>query len=351
VLRYTSDLPMIPITLTQVGAIPNMGVLVWVLGESRAIPRNYYHTVLDEIPVWLGFSYQSTITAAVTQAPGKHSFVTEYAGSSNVMSQQLYYPGRFGSLAALRTMTDPVAYIDYLKFNGYIFDSTLYALLERFLPMPEQARANGITEQIYYDNFDYYSQQYAVDFDGGVSPTFDPVGLTDAIDMRIVTPIKTTQSLFDAHPYLTRLYTTISPKDMNLDPVFSQNPDLPEVRLLHTATLTIPCSGDSWLSTDQGFEVQYQGTVPPYGGDLPPLLRTETLREAGAPQVVTDNSAAIKAQLGTVTKNTATNTSTSTSSSGRGGCACDVSTRTRNQLGTGLMVMLAVLLVRRRRRA
>src|SRR4029077_11883840 len=43
VLHYASDLPMIPITSTSVGAVENMGILVWVLGEARAIPRNYYH--------------------------------------------------------------------------------------------------------------------------------------------------------------------------------------------------------------------------------------------------------------------------------------------------------------------
>src|SRR5439155_6153084 len=58
VLRYQSDLPMIPITLTSIGAVPNMGILVWVLGEARAIPRNYYNVVLDDLPVW--FSNFST---------------------------------------------------------------------------------------------------------------------------------------------------------------------------------------------------------------------------------------------------------------------------------------------------
>ena len=41
VLRYKSDLPMIPIILTSVAAAPNMGVQVWMLGNGRAIPRNY----------------------------------------------------------------------------------------------------------------------------------------------------------------------------------------------------------------------------------------------------------------------------------------------------------------------
>src|SRR6185312_10335844 len=83
VLHYTSDLPMIPITLTQVGAVDNMGILVWVAGEARAIPRNYYHVVLDDLPVWFSnfTQYNQWLINAVHEAPGKHGFITQYAGS------------------------------------------------------------------------------------------------------------------------------------------------------------------------------------------------------------------------------------------------------------------------------
>jgi hypothetical protein len=48
VVRYASDLPMIPIVLTGVGATEDMPVLVWMVGEGRAIPRNYYHTLVND---------------------------------------------------------------------------------------------------------------------------------------------------------------------------------------------------------------------------------------------------------------------------------------------------------------
>jgi len=311
--------------------------------------------VIDDLPVWLGAPYQTQVQRAVQDAPGHHSFITEYAGASSVMSGQLYYQGRFGDLTALAALADPSSYLSYLRQYNYTFDSTLFALLERFLPMPAQAIADGVTENEYYGyQYDYYSQHYSVDFDGGAPPaSFDAAGLTAAIDMRIVEPTKNTQALFDGNPYLTRLYSTISPEDMNLDPVFSSNPDLPEVSLIHSATLTYPCSGDPWLSTGDGFEVQYRGGVAPYYASLPATLRLETLREAGAPQVEIDNTDTIKAQLGPVShgSNQSTMSSSSSSSSSMGGCACDVSSRTRNQLGTGLFVMVALLFVRRRRRA
>jgi hypothetical protein len=346
VLKYQSDLPMIPITLTQVGAVPDMGILVWVLGSARAIPRNYRHTVLDEMPIWMGGVYQQQVISAVREAPGRHSFITEYAGSSNVMSR-LVYSGRFGDLTHMRTLSDPAGYIDYLKSHGYTFDSVLYALLQRFIPMPEGAIAAQIPVNIFYDNYSYYETRYVVD--GGVGFVFDPIGLTDAIEMRIVTPTKDAQNLFDTRPYLTRLYTTISPEDMNLDPVFSENPDLPQFSLNHSATLTIPCNRQAWLTTDQGLEVQYPNAAAPAINNLPPTLRLETLREAGQPLVDTDNTDLVKQKLGSVNKDTSSNNSMPSSSSSNSGCACDTSARGRNQIGTGVLVLLAIAGLRLRR--
>ena len=88
VLHYQSDLGVIPITLTSTGAQENMGVQVWMLGESRAIPRNYNHTVINDAVIdWpnRGANYNDVIIRAVGEAPGRHTFVTEYAGTSSVM--------------------------------------------------------------------------------------------------------------------------------------------------------------------------------------------------------------------------------------------------------------------------
>ncbi|CAN0578175.1 unnamed protein product, partial [Laminaria digitata] len=97
VLRYASDLPMIPIILTQVAANPDMGIRVWVLGEHRAIPRNYRHTVLNEEYIdWFnaGQNYNDIVIAATNEAPDGQSFVTEYAGSVDRMVDLLDGPGR-----------------------------------------------------------------------------------------------------------------------------------------------------------------------------------------------------------------------------------------------------------------
>src|SRR5262249_50796455 len=151
--------------------------------------------------------------------------MTEYAGPSAIMDGKLDWAGRFGDLAFLRTLTDPGAYLAYLSTNGYTFDSTLLAILERVLPEPPDLVAAGVTEIMFYQNYDFYMPQ-ASDADGGVVAPFDPVALTDEIEARIITPTRAAAMLFVTYPYLTRLLTALSPEDMNADPVFSENADL-----------------------------------------------------------------------------------------------------------------------------
>jgi hypothetical protein len=356
ILHYTSDLPMIPITLTSVGAVPNMGILVWVLGEARAIPRNFFSVVLDDLPVWFNNfnDYNQTLIRAVKEAPSKHGFITQYAGAglNGTISGRLDYPGRFGDLATLRLQTTPSTYLNYLRTHGYTFDGTLLAILSRYIPEPQALIDRGIPLSLFYANYDYYSS-YTNDPDAGAPPSFDVNALTDEIAARIVTPVKTAAALIGRHPYLTRMYTAMSPIDMTLDPVFSSNPDLPDVPLLHRATITTPCRGDAWLRTDLGFETQYISGLPP-NLQLPAALRVEVLRDAGPPLLVQDNTDAIKSKLGPVDYGSMTSGST-TVDHDDSGCGCTVG---KVAARTNLAVLLAlcgaalgVRAVRRRRRS
>ncbi len=332
VLHYTSDLPMIPITLTSVGAVQNMGVLVWVLGEARAIPRNYYSVVLDDLPVWFDSfaSYNQKLIAAVKEAPGKHGFITQYAGSRSVVDRQLDSPGRFGDLTLLRTQATPSHYLAYLRAHGYAFDGTLLAILSRYIPEPQILVDRGVSLAQFYANYDGYAQYVGMggDPDAGAATPFDPGALTDEITARIVKPTEDAAALLGRHAYLTRLYTALSPADMNVDPVFSSNPELPDVPLLHQATLTTPCRGEPWLRTDEGFEAQYISGLPP-GVTLPAALRVEKLLDAGPPQTVQDNGATITAALGPVDHGSQyapppPSAPSSSSDSRGGGCGCTV---------------------------
>ena len=124
--------------------------------------------------------------------------------------------------------------------------------------------------------------------------------MADEIWQRVVEPTQAASALFDTFPYLTRLYTTISPADMNKDPVFSFNAQLPTVSNIHNATMNVSCDvfsgaeNSAELVTEQGWRMSFpKGRYGAPGVDssrLPAALRIEILREEGPPLVVADNS-------------------------------------------------------------
>jgi hypothetical protein len=351
-VRYPSDLPMIPIVLTQTGAVPDMGILVWVLGETRAVPRNYHHMVLNDMAVWLanGTSYEAIVARATREDPQRHAFLTDYAGPSAPLHGALAPPGRFGSATVLAAITDPVEYLSYLLGHGFVLDDTLVGVLLEHLPEPPAAIAAGITPQDYFSQFGYWWKTWA-ESDAGAPPSFDPVATTDAVEQRVVAPTQAAQQLIDAHPYLTRLFTTLSPADMTVDPVFDFDPDLPPVSAIHTAKLTYPCRAQAWLAADDGLAVQWPA---PSSLKMPDSLRIEVIGEAGPPTVVFDHTQAIQDALGPV-QETQPSTGASNppaSDPPRGGCACSLPTGGHGLRGDliGLAVALAVAFALRRTR-
>lgn len=325
VLEYASDLPMIPIILTGVAANPDMGVQVWVAGEARAIPRNYYHTKINDAQIdWLNFgaNYLEVVTRAVDDANGHHSFVTEYAGPSSRMVDVLDPSWRFGDLATMQTITDPVDYIEYLNSYGYPvpqqvppfgfqYPSQTLAVLQRYLPMPAGLGLDGLTPNDYYSNFAYYVLTDRFErpwLYGDLDLEFDPIAMTNDLEERVVIPARTAGEMFRKHPYLTRLFTTLSPEEMTKDPVFSFNPDLEDVNNEHRGKIIYYCSGSddeqgttpAKIITESGFNLKL-----PAGSDNNPWLEvdmpsshfTETVREEGSEQIVQDNTAAILAAI------------------------------------------------------
>ncbi|MSP58992.1 MAG: DUF2330 domain-containing protein [Myxococcales bacterium] len=350
VVRYASDLPMIPIILSSVASQRNMGIQVWMLGSGRAIPRNFHHTVINDAAVdWItsGQNYNDVIIRAAGEAPGHHTFVTEYAGTSNVMKNILNFPGRFGAQAELASIHDPALFTQYMQQHGYPFNGQVVAILQRSIPFPSGIEAMKVTAAQYYQLLSYYLGAYRkqnpgvferYDFSG-----FDSVVVAAELNDRIAKPTLEAGALFDTFSYLTRLYTTLSPEDMNRDPVFSFNSDLPGVPNVHEATLTYECglfgSNDqnatyAWLKTADGFVITYPSGTG--GGSsakpTPASRRIEILREAGVPEVLTDNTGEITGALG-----------------GGGGCSVRSSGTSSNAQFALLLLGLGALLAVRRR--
>ena len=372
VINYESDLPMIPIILTSVAADPDMGVQVWVLGEDRAIPRNYNHTKINDAALdWLnaGANYVDVVTDAVDEIEGHHSFITEYAGTSGVMVDILDYQGRFGNLGELATKDTVVDYVQYMNDTGFAlftnsqfgfspqYSSQVLNVLQKHFPMPQALIDEEIAPADYYWNIYYYlvydreenPEKYA-----DLDEDFDPTLVTDELRERFVEPTLKAGELFRNNPYLSRMFTTLSPNEMTKDPVFSFSPDLPEVSNVHTGTLTYYCNlvadprldnTPAILETEQGFELVFSdGTGESSIGaldannfyteiDMPQSHFQEVLYEEGEAEVVIDNTKAIAKALADARDG------------GSGGC----SVGGKNNGAGALFLLLALVALRRKR--
>lgn len=307
VVRYASKRPMIPIVLTSVAANPNMGIRVWVLGDTRAIPQNYLHTVINvEFIDWFNFgsNYNDVIINATNEAQDGQSFVTEYAGDTDRMRKVLNWEGRFGDRGVLSGLNDVTQYVQALRANGFTWDSALTQALQEFIPYPDRLATAGVTKDLFYANLDWYLGGFRSEnptlFEG-YTFEFMPVSLTDRLWERIVEPTLKAGALFDAYPQMTRMYTTLSPEEMTKDPVFSFNPSLPPVDNEHVATLRQLCSseqptGESILALPDGREFFIRS-----GSDwinrnrdgVPFSRRIEQLTEEGPPVVKVNNASRI----------------------------------------------------------
>jgi Uncharacterized protein conserved in bacteria (DUF2330) len=368
VVKYQSELPQIPIVLTSVAADPDMPVLVWVFGEHRAIPRNYFHAHINDALInWLdgGSNYLEVVGAALDDAEGHHAFITEYAGSTVSMRRSLDYPDRFGDLEVLRGLATPALYLEFLWQNGYTtlplqsfsntYSSQMMTILGRHLPVPPELLEAEPTldPQDFYLRFDEYALQYP-DILEGAYPAFDPAAMTAELEERVVAPTLAAAALFEEYPYLTRLFSLLSPEEMTRDPTFSFNPDLPDVNNRHVAVLALrectesgpDLAGPAKLVTEQGWELYLpEGTTLNDWPEapLPASLRIEMLREEGAAEVLTDNNDVIEEGVAEFR---------SEPSGSDGGCAID-GPGTRGSAGRGMGALLlifglTVLLGRRR---
>jgi MYXO-CTERM domain-containing protein len=106
--------------------------------------------------------------------------------------------------------------------------------------MPPAVMAMNVSPAQFYGNISMYWNQFAF-------PAFDLAGLTDAISTSIVTPRMNAQMMIDAHPYLTRMSTYLSPAEMNQDAFFFESTNLPDLSNRHTATINRMCGNKNYM--------------------------------------------------------------------------------------------------------
>jgi MYXO-CTERM domain-containing protein len=245
VLTFKGTEPCVPLRLTKIAANPDMPVLVWVLSDKRVVPRGFYEIKIDDARIdwWNGgagyFGPKGLVSQAANDAGG-NAFIAEYAGPSSIARSIVFSNGQI-DLQQLRNAPIPPTYVQLLANMGLANDPLILGLLQKYIPMPDAVKAMNITPAQFYGNLSTYWNQYAF-------PPFDLAGLTDAISMSIVTPRMNAQMMLDAHPYLTRMNTYLSPDEMNQDAFFFESQTLPDVSNVHKATIRTLCGNMDYMA-------------------------------------------------------------------------------------------------------
>ncbi|MEM9457552.1 MAG: DUF2330 domain-containing protein [Myxococcota bacterium] len=301
VLRFELEEACVPIRLTRIAAVEDMDIRTFFLADSRVVPQTYKHVLVNPLKLdWptRASNYKQVITQAVDadQAVGK-AFVTEYAGPSDVILQLGIVDEQWQS--TVFQDLGPEAAIDTLKAQGLLdcfeFDFAvcdfrhplLQGLMQQFLPPPE-----GVEEAEFYECPECYPDMIDLD-------AWDGLAFAALLEERIIAPGQHAVSLLDSFPTLTRMYTTISPGEMNADPFFHPNPDLPDVdRRSEIATRQIGCGADEiWILPD-GREVYVPGGIwPDFSDEMPWEEEVQEIAAAGGPVTLSTLTAVIDEQL------------------------------------------------------
>jgi hypothetical protein len=321
VVRYAGSKPCVPIKLTKVAAVDDMGIRTFFLGTSRVGPTNFKSIELNPVRLdWmaLGANYKELVSRAVDSpiANGK-AFVTEYAGPTSILGSRVLTAVTWDArVFASLSLVDAV---ERMKQQGFLTcglgprpdagpfpprpaDTPYCAsthplvlpLLRDFVPPPATLTVNDggavITDAAIIEGSIYGCPAcYAGQIDAS---RWDAPKFATALADRIVDPSRHADSLLATWPYLTRMFTTISPAEMTEDPEFEAMPDLPTRTLPNLGVRRITCSGASGMTLPDTRTVALtpNASWPGFTNDMP---WAEKIEEPSAGIVLVDNTARI----------------------------------------------------------
>jgi hypothetical protein len=348
VLSYESDLPFIPIRPTAVAANDDMGVMVWVVARSRAVPDNYKALELNDALInWFNpmSTYDAVVSAAADEAEGQ-GFVTEIAGRSNMLDDVILQPweAQEWSRIANQNYGSAAEFLQDASGNFGRWDGFEDAVREAV------TLGQDVTLSDFLDCPRCFLDSQRA--------TFDQDAFRLALYEGVYKPVADTQKLLVSRPYVTRLYTTMSAEDMTMDPAFNFNADLDDVSNIHTAQQILGCNGDFRVVLPNGDIVygEQQNSWPLQIGDQPATRKILQLSSRGPGQVVEDNSNRIASLLEALEGGARPGTDrdggadggTLTGGGRKSGCAVGGAAGTRAAADAALVLLALGWLVRRR---
>jgi MYXO-CTERM domain-containing protein len=311
VLKYPGNVPCVPLRLTAVAATLDMGVRTFFLGEHRVVPQRYKHMEVNPLRIdWLNNAnnYKDVIShSADDDAAGGQAFITEFAGLTNAsqggfgqgVNTQAFYSPQWNSsifnVIEVQQVTSELFSQNLMFCSGpscTYFHPLLKPLLDEFLPIPA-----GMTEGEFYGCLSCAPSR--IDAAAWNGPNF-----AQAMQSRIVGPGNHAADLVNNNPYLTRMFTLISPEEMTVDPEFHERADLPVVPAARTSTQHFTCDGNSTVTLPDGREI-WMGTLttwPSWSPNMPWVQLVEDIPTMGNPVVLKDNTSVIDSELKTFNK-------------------------------------------------
>jgi Uncharacterized protein conserved in bacteria (DUF2330) len=342
VLRMRTTEACVPLRLTRIAALEDMEVRTFFLGDARMVPTNYRHVLVNPLKLdWLQLAanYKEVIIGAVDaeHADGR-AFVTEYAGPSDVvvpmgLRSPDWAPDAFRPLtpAALPAELQRQGLASCNEFAGCeLLHPLVGGLVGEFMMLPE-----GLALAAFLECPECYPEV----------TTWEADGFADAFAERIVAPGLHAEELLAQWPYVTRMYTTISPHEMTKDPIFHAREDLDDVSNIQQGTRRILCNGDMVIILPDGREVFIPsgGTWPEFPEQMPWEEEVSELPLSGAPVSLSDRTAEIDELLA------AYNSSVGWNAEGCEGCTVE-EPRSYGRWAVGATLLLLGAGVLRRRR-
>ena len=305
VFRYEGDEPCVPLKLTAVAATEDMGVRTFFLGDDRVVPTNFKHVTVNPARIdWSaqGQNYMQAVSRAVDSpvANGK-AFVTEYAGASNVVSLGMFYSPSWNS-QVLEGIA-PTQVIDRLEDMGLVMCSQF-----RFNPNGECQYNHPLIQSLLAEYLPVPAGLAPVEFYAELTKHADEIDQTQwnaaefagDFKLRIQEPAAHAASIVTKWPYLTRMFTTISPSEMTEDPMFHAQPGLETVQPTNMAVRRTNCCGATTMELADGKRVAIDratGSWPVWDSAMPGAEAIEEFSRAGDRLTLVDNGSKISSAL------------------------------------------------------
>lgn len=276
-LKMDTDEACVPLRLTAIAATEDMDVRTFFFGRDRVVPTNYRHVEVNPLKIdWVNnaSNYKEVVTLAVdADGADGNAFVTEFAGEPSIPTFSFHSPGWAAVVGEAQAMVDtPLTLIQELDQAGLFWCDTdwqnecfaqhplLDGLLAQYVPVPE-----GLSRAEFYSCLSCY--EAVIDLEA-----WDAAAFAADLDDRIVKPAERAREIVESYPYVTRMYTTISGAEMNVDPIFRPNPDLEPVvatRIAQqqnhcndTATMTLPDGREVFMPTQTEWPDIYPDDMP-----------------------------------------------------------------------------------------